>query len=55
MPWSGTKKLIQVQVDPEVKAQLQNLAQEDRRSLASEVVWLISLGIETRAKMEKAK
>ena len=55
MPWSGTKKLIQVQVDPEVKAQLQKLAEADRRSLAGEVLWLISLGVETREKMEQAK
>jgi hypothetical protein len=55
MPWNGSKKLIQLQADPEVKAQLQKLAQEDKRSLASEIVWLITLGVEMRAKMEKAK
>ena len=48
MPWNPHKVLVQLQVTTEHKARLKDLAIEDRRSLASECLYLIELGEKAR-------
>ena len=48
MPWNPNLVLMQLQVTKEHKARLKGLATEDRRSLASECLYLIELGEKAR-------
>lgn len=51
MPWDKSKNLVQIQVSMDFRAELEELAKIDRRSLASECLWLIEQGIERRLGM----
>lgn len=53
MPWNKSLELIQLQVSPEMKRLLKTMSKEDHRSLASEIVHLIELGIEKRTRIEQ--
>jgi hypothetical protein len=51
MPWDQRKKLLQLQVEPEFKELLREIAIQDRRSLSAETIYLIELGIERRRRV----